>query len=167
MSISFFPIVGDQLTRIACDCGSAVSDTLYASQREAYEAFYVNYTATRPICGDMYCDAYLMRVSFVAMDQAPELNVSNVNAVELLDMLGYMVGEPFEERSCGQLTAEEFAGCVLVADGLSVEDPGVPAVVEGNSVFCGRAPGYLNTRITDLRKLSEYALEHSYMVAWS
>jgi hypothetical protein len=97
----------------------------------------------------------------------PEVNVSNVNASVLLDVLGIQVGDLFEDRCCGWLPGEDFLGRVLVAASLSPVDTGIPAIRVGNVINCGRPEGYVNERLEMLRSVAEYAVAHRLGVSWA
>lgn len=164
MSVTFSPTYQDSLTQISCSCGAAVDSTLFASQKEAYKAVFVDYTNLTPVCGDEFCLAY--PASLVAFDEVPELNVSNFNAVNVFDVLGIRVGESFDDRCFGSVTAEDFMGRVLVAAGVQTADAGVPSYQEGNMIHCGRAEGYMERVVAELHTVAEYAIKHNLEVTW-
>lgn len=100
-------------------------------------------------------------------EDVPELNVSNDNARLLLEALGY---DP--EDLYGTVDATDLLGRVLIADGLSPEDPGRPTVTERGTggatiVSCGRKVGYLQDRLGQLRELASWAAERNLPVTWS
>ena len=74
-----------------------------------------------------------MSVSFYGYNQTTkafseqEFNCSNHNAQTLLDVLGIQVGESFEERCLGEMSAQDFLGRVLVAQAIMPKDEGMPA----------------------------------------
>lgn len=166
MPVTFFPVTGDVLTQVACSCGDVKAPTLFVSHREAYKAVYETCEVARPTCDDEYCNAY-PSVSFVPVDSIPEVNVSNRNAEEILDILGYQVGETFSERCAGTVTADDFIGRVMVASGLMLSDPGVPVTQQGQIVSCGRSEGYLNERFEELLTVAEYAVANGFDITWS
>ena len=69
-----------------------------------------------------------MSVSFYGYNKttqafsSEEFNCSNLNASGLLDLLGIQVGEAFEERCCGSMSAEDFLGRVLIAQAINPAD---------------------------------------------
>ena len=166
MSITFAPVVPNAMVRVGCPCGSKVNGTIFETQQGAYRAVYVDKSMPIPACGDEYCAASL-GASFVEVEPAPYVNVSNMNAVALFDVLGWMVGSSFEDRCCGLMSSFDFMGRVLTADALSLVDAGVPATQDGIMVECGRAEGYVNARLVELREVAEYALANGFNVAWS
>ncbi|WP_206663661.1 hypothetical protein [Prescottella subtropica] len=96
-------------------------------------------------------------------DDAPEVNMSNTNAVMLLDLLG------LDTEGFGDCPADDFLGRVLVASALSPADEGVPAhAVGGNPrmIDCGRRPGYIQERLGDLHRLAAWAVENGRTVQW-
>jgi len=74
-----------------------------------------------------------MSVSFYGFNKTTksfselDFNCSNHNASTLLDLLGIQVGEAFEERCLGEMSAEDFLGRVLVAQAIMPADEGMPA----------------------------------------
>ena len=164
MSVTFYPTLQEALTRVACACAAVVAPTLYASAGEAYSASQDGSIAAQVVCGDELCAAYPLIC--LPVEVTPEVNVSNVNAVQILDVLGILVGESFSDRCSGIMSAEDFLGRVLIADAVQLEDAGVPAVQTGNLVECGREEGYLNARISELRPVAEYAAAHQLEICW-
>ena len=131
-----------------------------------------------------------MSVSFYGYNQTTqsfseeEFNCSNLNASGLLDLLGIQVGEAFEERCCGSMSAEDFLGRVLMAQAIMPADEGLPvykmtgAEAEGHSGLLGallggvaqaeaegqagptiwsggRSAGYFDERLAQVRELAE------------
>ena len=165
MSVSFYPTVQDSLTQISCACGAVVAPTLFASRTEAYNAVHVAFTATAPVCGDEDCAQY--SASFVEFEETPMVNVSNTNAMEVLDVLGIMVGDTFNDRCVGSMNAELFLGRVLMASAVQLVDAGVPVTRDGNMFNMGRAEGYLNARVEELRAVAEYSVKNQLEVCWA
>ena len=106
-----------------------------------------------------------------------EANFSNLNASGLLDLLGVQVGEAFEERCCGSMSAEDFLGRVLMAQAIMPADEGMPAYkmtededVSGPSIwFAGRSAGYFDERLAQVRELAEEvkALGDDWVINWA
>lgn len=165
MSVTFYTEPTNTQVRIACACGEVASNTVFASHQEAYRALHIEKTATVPQCGDAYCAAD-RSVTYLPLEETPEVNVSNTNASAIFDILGIKVGEEFEERCVGEMAADEFQGRVLIAAGLQPVDAGIPAIQEGNQVFCGRPEGYLNSRIEELRAVADYATANGSPIRW-
>lgn len=107
-----------------------------------------------------------MSITFTtAANHGPTLNLSNGNAAQILDLLGLPV-EPD-----GTAPAEDFLGRVLLAQALAghaADDTrGRPAVREGNWTECGRRPGYLAEKLTELHQIATWASKHYVPVWWS
>jgi len=165
MSVTFYPTIQDSLTQISCACGDVVGVTLFASRTEAYNAVHVAFTAAVPVCGDEDCAQY--SASFVDFEKTPEVNVSNTNAVEILDVLGIMVGDSFSDRCAGSMNAELFLGRVLMASAVQLVDAGVPVTRDGNMFNMGREEGYLNARVEELRAVAEHSVKNQLEVCWA
>jgi len=97
------------------------------------------------------------------------VNANDTNAVRVLELLGLLnrellaVGEIYGDRP-----AEQFLGAVLLAEALTPIDEGVPAYQSRPNFYeCGRAAGYLQFRLDELRTLAEYCLANGYVVAWA
>lgn len=161
MSVSFTTeFLADQPHRLTCSCGNFWGRT-FDSYYEAYQqkSFY------KSTCRDQLCNAYPMQVESV--DEAPDVNISNANAVEILDALDYRQGEDFSDRCTGSMTAEEFAERLLFARASSVGDPGVPATRDGNIINFGRRPGYVDEVLQMLQDVADYAASNNLMVQWA
>ncbi|TQK49869.1 hypothetical protein FBY35_0145 [Streptomyces sp. SLBN-118] len=100
-----------------------------------------------------------MSVAVTAQLTGDPVDMANSNAARVLDTLGY--AEPY-----GDEDARLFLGRVLLALALNPEDAGRPAVVDGRFTDCGRAPGYVQSRLNELRELAQYAHARGLRVTW-
>lgn len=98
---------------------------------------------------------------FVEGGSRNDVNVSNANAREILSALGYDARD-----IAGDDAADTFLGRVVLALGLAPTDPGRPAVQDGNVIDCGRAPGYLQTRLRELHTLAQSAVRSRQHIYW-
>lgn len=89
-----------------------------------------------------------MSVTFTAELSGDPVDMNNSNAVRMLDALGY--AEPYGDKD-----ARLPLGRVLLA--LVPADAGRSAVADGRFIDCGRARGYAQSRLSELRELAEYA----------
>lgn len=107
----------------------------------------------------------------------PEVNMANTNAAEVLAALGLLTdtpapGEPVTEELVGSCDAVDFLGRILLAQAILPSDPGRP-VTETQApggprwIDCGRAPGYVQSRLADLTEVCDYALAHGVKVSWA
>lgn len=166
MSVSFYINETEGPHQVVCSCGKTKGTTIYSSFNEAYVALYHEGTATKPTCEDDYCAGY----GFFHVDPitpGPVLNVSNQNALELLDVLGIKVGQDFEERCSGELDGKDLLGRILIAQAVNPSDAGVPVTVQGALVSCGRPAGYVDARLVELTEVAEYAISNQKPVLWS
>lgn len=100
-------------------------------------------------------------------DDRPDLNVSNVNARALFDLLGI---EHDDFDLCGRMPALDFQALVILAQAriaVTGEDGGTPDHVEGRFVSFGRGPGYLADRLETLANVAAWAYDHGGDVVWS
>jgi hypothetical protein len=160
MSVTFFVPTTPEAWAIACSCGDVCAVSSYTTYGEAYDALLVG---VAPICGDDFCAAYRPSVVPASTEApAPEVNVSNVNARLLLDMLG------LDSIDCvGTLSGIDMLGRVLMAQGASVVDAGIPVTQTGNVIDCGREEGYADNRFIEIEAVARYAVEHNLDVSWS
>jgi hypothetical protein len=89
-----------------------------------------------------------------------EVNMSNTNAFELLDVLG------LSSESFGSLQASDFLGRILLAVAVAPTDPGRPTITEGSVTYCGRNPGYVQKRLAQMRDLAQWCATNNARVTW-
>ncbi len=109
-----------------------------------------------------------MSITFApALVGGPTVNMADGNAAQVIDLLGLTYDGDYVERA-----AEDFLGRVLLAQALSEvatdDTRGLPARIEGgNWIDCGRRPGYLAERLTELHEIATWAHERNAVVIWS
>ncbi|MBG0739012.1 hypothetical protein IV500_06195 [Paeniglutamicibacter antarcticus] len=130
------------------------------------------YTGGLAVCGDVDCCSFgLMHIEAIESDPAPDLNVTNVNARHLLELLG--LDSESDEGGClsGSVSAEDFLGRVLLAQAVSPSDAGIPARQETGLggvtiVHMGRPVGYSEDRLAALRELADFAINRRRTIQW-
>lgn len=147
------------LWETTCSCREATGET-YPTFELALAAIANGVTVA---CGDEFCAQFPINVDVV--DSTENVNVSNFNAREILSSLDIVSEE--DDELVGTIDADDFMGRVLLAAGLSVGDPGMPATTQGAMVYCGRSEGYLDDRYAELLKLATAAKKQGSKVAWS
>ena len=157
MSVTFHAYETPKLFVISCSCGAANAVTPYATYQDAVDARTVGVT---PVCGDDFCAAYPVMVKAEEL-AAPEVNMSNINAREVITMLGLST-----EDLCGTLQASDLLGRILIAQAVAPRDAGIPATQEGNFVYGGREEGYTDDRLIELLSVAEYAAERNLVVSF-
>lgn len=121
--------------------------------------------------------------------EVPFVNLSNANAIGVLEALGLSFGggedadalEPglpadaAEDATvipivvvdaAGELSAPDLLARVVTALGLAPEDPGVPDRRAGSTLIGGRPAGYLQRRLLDLYDLAAWCAAHGRDVTW-
>jgi hypothetical protein len=145
---------------LACSCGDVMAVSRYSSYEDAVDALRVGVT---PKCGDEFCGAYCASaVPVLEGEEAPQVNMSNLNAREVLPLLGLDA-----EDECGSKDGQDMLGRVLMAQAAGVPDAGRPAVQTGNMIDCGRAEGYFDDRLVELEAIALFAVKHQLPVTWS
>lgn len=105
--------------------------------------------------------------SWAGCDEGQEINLSNVNAVRVFDLLE--INLRTTEGLTGQIDAADLAlKCVywlMIIENEPELDSGTPTVesiAPGGArwIECGWSPGYLATRLTQLRDLAQAAGEY-------
>lgn len=96
----------------------------------------------------------------------PSINLGNANARGLLELLGL----PTDDL-CGEISAQDLLGRILLAQALASGDVGRPSTREttvggATLVDCGRSEGYFDSRLRELAPLAEWAAEHDRLVIW-
>jgi hypothetical protein len=104
---------------------------------------------------------------------SPDLNVSNSNALRVLELLGLEQREEGEDPIlAGECGVTDFLGRVLIALALTPYDEGTPEWATTNPagsvwVDCGRRAGYLAERLTELANLAAFArAEEADCITW-
>ncbi|WP_070016928.1 hypothetical protein [Streptomyces nanshensis] len=188
---------------VTCGCDAATALAVrYASYEAACTALPAPGTpAGRALEGcEMpdICPDYPLHVQGVDEGgDAPEVDLNDLNAVALLDLLGLPRGEdlagelvasgravwPDEDQAApeehgpaipipavdayGQLPAGDFLGRVLIALALTPQDAGREGYWTGRHFRGGRTAGHLQLRLHELHALALWCAEHGREVAWS
>ncbi len=114
-----------------------------------------------------FCPDGFLTIWALEEQESPSVNVSERNAVLLLQALGYR--EPFEcSPLAGAATVEEFRGRVLTALALARADDGAPwRETSPRFTDCGRRPGYLQDRLEELHELADWCIQHHREIQWA
>ena len=122
--------------------------------------------------GNVDCDtpdATIQCFSVYDTDCDLSVNMSNTNAVRVLELLGFdsESGVPY----VGTCDIEDFEGRVTLARALTPSDSGIPSTTtvyeNGPTVVeYGRRPGYLQERLNQLSDLTKLAKTHSSPISW-
>jgi hypothetical protein len=120
--------------------------------------------ATRTFNADFNADV----IADIPAAEELAVNMSNSNAFRVCGTLG--IDLEFEGW-CGSLPAADFLGRVLLALAIEPVDAGVPSTVDaapGRATFvdCGRAPGYTQERLGQLRTLADWAVAHNAEISF-
>lgn len=99
--------------------------------------------------------------------QWPQISISYGNASLIMGMLGYKG----DDVHYGEVTAEDFLGRLLIADGLlETTDAREPVVSRGAKgatlIDLGLPAGYVNDRIRILISLAQWAKDHNTGLRW-
>lgn len=159
MSVTFSPSMDTNVAHVlVCMCGEWNSGVVYPS----FEMAHMMHKEVQSSCTDPYCD-YLYVEAAIA---EPEVQMSNSNAVQLLDVLGIGVDSNFSDRCSGVLSAEDFLGRVLIAQGVNPSDAGTETITVGNMVDCGRPEGYIDAKLDAMRGVAEWAIANGRTITW-
>jgi hypothetical protein len=154
MSVTFSPAADLTLPHtVSCYCEVISTHNSYA---EAYAAL----AHTVVSCDDPYCSPM---VETAIME--PEVNVSNMNAEALFDVLG-ITGEHFSDYCVGSMSAEDFMGRVLLAQAVAPVSALIPTIIEGNMVHGGRVEGYVQEKLSMLHNVAMFAVENNREICW-
>ncbi|MEV1042324.1 hypothetical protein AB0J01_37780 [Streptomyces sp. NPDC050204] len=183
---------------VGCGCAEAVARAprygTYADAREAADRANAAPGTRRALPGcalPAVCPDYPLFADEVDPDgEVPCVNLSNANALGVLEALGLPVGGGGADADAlepglpadvpdgttvipivvvdayGELPAPDFLARAVTALGLAPEDPGVPDLQVGCTLVGGRAPGYLQRRLLDLYGLAAWCAAHGRDVAW-
>lgn len=166
MSVTFFPAEAPVVGYRVADFSGGRDSELFADRADAVEARHAAESVGRvlPGCTDpegiTSMGGYFVEALTADLGQAPHVNLTNINAVGVLELLGY--AHDGEVELCGSCGADEFEGRVLTALALAPVDAGVPAheTVGGGGatvVECGRRPGYNQDILERLRELADWS----------
>lgn len=100
-----------------------------------------------------------------------DVQMSNDNARDVLDVLGIAVGQPFSEWCSGSIEPTDLIGRCLVALAIA-HDPGVstPGTVGTNGarlLASSRKAGYLHDKCEAILLLAEQAKSDGRLISWT
>lgn len=158
MSVSFYPeLVNEVPHKITCVCGEysggEYSDRLLALS--ARESLGVEVT-----CLECWC------ITVEPVHAEPEVQMSNSNAIDILDALEILVGQDFSDRCVGSMSANELLERASVAEAFAPEDSGLTTMRVDNMVYCGRPATYVTDKLAGIREVAAWAMQHGRSVVW-
>jgi hypothetical protein len=163
MSVTFAPEATGPDTRVfavTCSDGQPVGEFV------GYSLAYAEAQAHGLVCGDYLCQGYGADVVEQYADGEPvPVNVTNANAVAVLGALGYTVDAEWTNL-CGDADADAFLGRVELALAIAPADEGVRVLTVENYTDCGRAAGYVQARLAELRALALACRTAGARVVW-
>lgn len=176
MSVTFFPAEAPIVGFRVADFAGGRTPELFTDRADAVAAMRKAEAISRvlPGCTDpegiTSMGGYFVETITTDGGQAPHVNISNINAVGILDLLGY--AEDGEVDLCGSCGPDEFEGRVLTALALAPADAGVPsyetAGAGGATVLeCGRRPGYHQDILGRLHELATWSRDRQRTIHWS
>lgn len=159
MSVTFSPAFQSNVPHhIVCVCGEWSDGVQY----DTFEDAHAMLSSVKNGCEDIYCD-YLYAEPIAT---PAEVQMSNGNAITLLDVLGIQVGEEFADRCCGAMSGEDLKGRILVAQALNPTDGGSATMRIENVTYIGRHAGYTDAKLEALMVVAEEAISKNLQVCW-
>lgn len=161
MSVTFSPAMRTDIPHtITCLCGEWTQGVQY----DSYEDAWAMSKSVISACVDEYCDKEYVYATPITPE--PEVQMSNGNAVTILDVLGIQVGEDFSDRCSGSMDASDMMGRILMAQALNPADAGSVTIAVGNIVACGRPEGYTDAKLSALIEVVKFAEVNNLPVVW-
>lgn len=177
MSVTFAPATGTIVGwKIDCGCVGAVPATFDdRSDAVAWLEEWDFAPFALEGCTNELCTVYSLYIEAVEEQERPQVNMANGNAAALLEALGLlsdaMSREERDDAFYGEMSGEDFLGRVMMAQAVAPADAGMPAYEMAGSgarfIECGRPEGYLQDRLSGLREVADFAVEHGVQVQWS
>ena len=183
MTVTFIPTQGPITHHtVDCLCCGATHDETFATRDRALAFLVAVRAGTAFVAGctrePYYCAEGASVTAHDSAGEAPSVNVSNLNARDIIEALGVSDGD-----LSGTSPASAFLGRVLLALALAPESAGIPAhaVVPPfaqaqlgaassggvQMIECGRPEGYVQGILERLHEVAEFALAHDRDVVWS
>jgi hypothetical protein len=170
MSVTFSPATPESVSiahALACPCGAWVSSEVFPDYVSASKARYAG--SIKSACVDEYCLMDSNVLLPVPAVEFPEVNLANGNAFMMLETLGVDVADDL----CGEMSADDFLGRVLIALAVSPDDDGMPAYKISNDDDQGatiwqaaRPAGYVQDVLEALREIAEFSKGKGWGVCW-
>jgi hypothetical protein len=163
MSVSFYPSSDNTVAHVInCICRETNLGVVYPDYESAWDA--KKNSDLKPNCGDIYCDYLYVKPQV----EEPEVQMSNSNAVDLLDVLGLIEeGADFSDYCVGSMPAQDFLGRVLVAKAVAPESAERLPESQGNIHYGGREAGYVQAKLERMQEMAEWAIANQRKVIWS
>lgn len=170
MSITIAPTFAESDVlgyRVACYCGEQSIDGTFGAYADATAAWEAAGGRSLPFCEECCGTTHPQAITA----DLPSVNLSQINAARMFDMLGLNL---VESGYCGSIDATDLLGRVLVAVAVCPADEGVPAHVAAahtdgapKVIVCGRDAGYTEDRLVRIEAVARWAIENGRTVTWS
>lgn len=170
MSVTFAVESNTEISSYILSCGCAnASSVTFNSDNEVEE--FLGKWRDEPFhfdgCEDELCLFYIPSITYIdGTENMRSVNVSNTNARDILEVLGYE-----QDELCGSATSDDFMGRILIA--LAIAPESAERVTEvsrsnyGSTIInCGRDAGYIQDRLTDLLDVVSDASNAGMGIYW-
>lgn len=170
MSVTFYPELGPiDHHRVEClHCGATQR---FDDGGTAFDLIRANDGGDAFVAGCVkdpdYCINAAITTAMEAAGDTPTVNMSNVHARHILDLLGL----PADGEMVGALPPEDLLGRALIALAVAPADEGVPAHERpgpgATFIDLGRDKGYSEDRITAIMEVAQWAQTQNRKVVWT
>ncbi len=161
MSVAFYPKMDSSVPHVlVCACRAWKSAEVYAHRSDAYQA---SLAGAKSNCTDPYCGECVYAEPEI---YEPEVQLSNVNAEELLDYLQISVGGDFEDRCTGSLSYGDMLERVSWALDIAPAYSGLATMRVDNIIYCGRPSDYIRTKLAQVGEVAQWAKANDRDVVW-
>lgn len=166
MSVSFFVEMGEITSyKVSCMCPHSTGEIFEDYENASLRLMIMQEkNISLDGCNDDFCSNGGLHIEPLHdASNTSVINMSNINARDVLDSLGVNIED---EGWAGSFDARDLMARIDIALSIAPSSAEIPTIQERNMVICGREEGYVQNRLREILAVCEDAVNLNREVLW-